>query len=175
MQNTIRSKLDINNKKRLIEVVDTKKQFSSIFKDLIGKKIVLAYNSKLSDSGEIVQGGFRGGLFKKIEFYKSEQTPNSFDGHIWFSHEGYATGLSNLYDIATLEINNKNLKLEDLKIFRFGAHAGSEDENAHIIHKDVFSAYNSLLESGEIKSREQYLYEVIKITPGFFVYEHNSH
>ncbi len=180
MHETIRGRLGINdNQKKLVDIVNTQKQFSKIFDPLVNKKIVLAYDSILSDSGEIIRGYFRGGPFKKIEFYVTKQNPNGFDGLIWFSSGGYAIGLDKIYDVEVIDESDKedlsNLADNDLKIFRFEANAGSEEEKAHVIHKDVFSAYNSLLERGQIRSREQVLKEVSRITPGFSIYEYASH
>jgi len=177
MSETIRSKLGIkNNKKKLIELVDKKESFNEIFNNLTGKRILVAYGSQLSDSGEIIKGFFRGGPFKKIELYNSNQALSGFDGHIWFSGGGYAIGLSDVYDIAVLdEIGKENLSAltnNDLKIFKFEASAGTEEEKSCVIHANPFLAYSSLLKDRNIKSGEQYLQEIVDIAPGFSTYNY---
>lgn len=180
MYETIRSRLEIkDDQKNLIDIIDTKREFSRILDPLVDKRIMLVYDPILSDSGEITGGKFNGGLFRKIGFYNCKEASNGFEGHIWFSSKGHASGLDRLYDVAIIDESDRenlgNLTNNDLKIFKFEAHAGSDEEKSHVIHRDAFSAYNALLERDQIRSHEQILKEVIKIAPGFSIYEHTNH
>jgi len=180
MHETIRSKLGIDaNQKRLIDVVNTKEHFMEIFEPLVEKRILVAHDSLLSDSGEINGGYFRGGLFKEIKFYYSSQTTNRFDGHIWFSSGFFAIGLSNVYDIMESEKIDKqyinSLTNKNLKIFKFRASSGSETEESHVLHANPFLAFKSLLDSKNIRSCEQILDKVIDITPGVSFYNITYH
>ncbi len=187
MYETVRSiaSIEKDNLEKLVDVIKTRAEFRKLLKPYKGEKVVVLSNPSFSRDVDIIRGGFRGGHFKDIAFYKPNcgvrEKNIEFDAHIWFEGGGFATGLSYVYDIMFVDSVDSgsekisNYGIDDLKIFNFGASAALESESASVIHVDPFLAYIALKDSKKPKSGEQYLGSVEPLKTSVIFYGHTSY